>query len=238
MWAVGLCWTPVGAQPAPDGAADALLQRHLEESRAQLERLLQQTERFSAELAAAQAALQASEERNLAQAARIEALEQRLAALPPPDSAAPWRAALFEQLATALTPNPVYGITDQRLVIAADPVFVFGNAQLGAEGRERLAVVAAALASALRRLPVDQPWRLRVEGHTDSRPLRSNQRFVSNWELAAARAVSLVRYFEELGVPAERLSAVALAATRPLDSGDNAAAHRRNRRLEVHLVSD
>jgi chemotaxis protein MotB len=94
------------------------------------------------------------------------------------------------------------------------------------------------LAEALQQLPADQPWRLRVEGHTDARPLRANRYFPTNWELSAARAVALVRYLEEFGIPAERLSAVALAATRPLDQGDNAAGHRRNRRLELHLVSD
>jgi chemotaxis protein MotB len=210
----------------------------LQQSRAQLERLSRQTLELAAQVSDTQAALEASEQRNRAQSARIEELEQHLAELPPADPAQPLRAALFANLAESLPPSPVYGIVDRHLLVAADPVFVFGKALLGAEGRDRLAPLAAALAAALRQLPADQAWRLRVEGHTDARPLRTNPRFPSNWELSAARAVALVRYLEEFGIPAERLSAVALAATRPLEAGDSSADHRRNRRLELHLVSE
>ena len=84
--------------------------------------------------------------------------------------------------------------------------------------------------------PDEYAWRLRVEGHSDSRPLRSNRRFDTNWELSAARALSMLRFLVAKGLPESRLSAVGLADTERRDPGDSSAAHRRNRRIEIHLV--
>ncbi len=78
--------------------------------------------------------------------------------------------------------------------------------------------------------------RIRIEGHTDDVPI-SNKRFSSNWELSAARAVNVVKYFiSEGGILPERLSAAGYADSKPLlpDVSD----HNRelNRRVEVILT--
>ena len=85
-------------------------------------------------------------------------------------------------------------------------------------------------------MPSEFPWRLRIEGHSDSRPLRSNPRFDSNWELSSARAVSLLQFLVAQGLPEDRLSAVGLADTNLRDPGSSKASHRRNRRIELHLI--
>ena len=76
--------------------------------------------------------------------------------------------------------------------------------------------VAAALMDLDRQIPADLPWVLRVDGHTDSRPITSPQ-FPSNWELSAGRAISVVQYLISKGVSAQRLVAAGFGEFQPID---------------------
>ena len=76
---------------------------------------------------------------------------------------------------------------------------------------------------------------LRVDGHTDKTPI-STARFPSNWELSAARAISVVKYLIDQGLPSVRLVAAGFAANRPIDPGADEIALRRNRRIELKLT--
>ena len=76
---------------------------------------------------------------------------------------------------------------------------------------------------------------LRVDGHTDRLPIRVGP-FVSNWELSAARAISVVEFLVREGIPPERLAAAGFGEFRPLDTRDDEIAYRRNRRIEFKLT--
>jgi len=76
---------------------------------------------------------------------------------------------------------------------------------------------------------------VRIEGHTDDRPI-SNARFPSNWELSAARAVTVVRLFQDSGIDASRLSAAAYGPFQAIADNDTVEGRRRNRRIEIILV--
>lgn len=185
-----------------------------------------------------QSALHKAEERNRQQSALIDQME---AALRKQQANSPagqqqQRQEFFERVRSDLPLSPVYQVKSDRIVIAADPVFVFSKAHLGGEGESRLQALAGALRAAIGVLPEDQGWRLRVEGHTDPRALKGNREFPSNWELSAARATEMLRYLVRQGLPEERLEAVALAATVPLGKGKTKADFRRERRIELHLV--
>ncbi|OUE42023.1 hypothetical protein BZY95_11000 [Billgrantia desiderata SP1] len=71
-----------------------------------------------------------------------------------------------------------------------------------------------------------------VEGHTDSRPIQTNE-FPSNWVLSSARAIAIVHELERSGVDSQRLRAVGLADTRPLGSNETGEGRAQNRRVEV-----
>ena len=108
-------------------------------------------------------------------------------------------------------------------------LFPSGSARLSAEGREVLRTVAARLASL--------PHFVDVKGHTDDIPIRGTlaQRYPSNWELAGARAASVVRLLEDAGIGSDRLSATSRAATRPVASNDTDEGRAKNRRIEILL---
>ncbi len=71
-----------------------------------------------------------------------------------------------------------------------------------------------------------------VEGHSDSQTINTPE-FSSNWALSSARAIAIVEALEAAGVAPERLRAVGLAATQPLEDNSTAEGRARNRRVEV-----
>ncbi len=82
-----------------------------------------------------------------------------------------------------------------------------------------------------------------IEGHTDNVPI-SSAKYPSNWELSAARAAQVVRYFIRRGIPPDRFKAIGYADTRPRSEGAsiadaNATAEKRtqNRRVEIFFLT-
>lgn len=109
--------------------------------------------------------------------------------------------------------------------IDAELLFREGDAALSAGAKELLADVVHVLR--------DQACAIRVEGHTDDKPI-ANGRFASNWELSATRAAVVVRQLAATGIAEARMTAVGMAANQPLVSNASADGRARNRR--VHLV--
>ncbi len=147
-----------------------------------------------------------------------------------------YRSDFFGRLRKIIGDNPVIRIEGDRFLLQAELLFPSGTAVLGKEGRVQLEKVAAVLLQLIPSIPADLPWILRVDGHTDRVPIRS-LKFASNWELSMARAVSVVRYLAEHGVPEEHLAAAGFSKFHPIDPADNETAYRQNRRIEIKLTS-
>ena len=123
-------------------------------------------------------------------------------------------------------------VVDGRVVVVlpSDVLFAPGSASLSAEGTAAVTSVAAALAGLPGR-------RFQVEGHTDATPIRTKQ-FPSNWELASARALHVLRAMLGAGMPPARVSAASYGATRPVSPNTTADGRALNRRIDVTLVPD
>jgi len=81
--------------------------------------------------------------------------------------------------------------------------------------------------------------RIQIEGHTDSRPLgwELREKYPTNWELSAARAAIIVRYLiDDVGIEANRLSAVGYGFYQPVASNDSPEGQQENRRVEFALL--
>jgi chemotaxis protein MotB len=117
-----------------------------------------------------------------------------------------------------------------RVNLAQEILFPTGSAELDAKGRDVLRRVSAELAKV--------PHRIEVEGHTDNVPIRGTlaKTYPSNWELAGARAASVVRLFGEAGISGDRMAAVSFGEVRPVASNDSDKGRARNRRIEVRLL--
>lgn len=231
---LGLSALAIAATPPDDASCAGLI----EQSNAQLEAMREHAAAIEQSLQKLSASLDRAERRNVEQTREIERLESELRAqrAVSPEEHDRQRRTFFRTLRRQLPVSALYEIQPDRLIIANDPVFIFGKGALGGEGEDRLTPLADALRGLAAQMPPSYPWRLRIEGHSDSRPLRTHPRFASNWELSSARALSVLRFLVAQGLPEDHLSAVGLADTRVRDPGDNKAAHRRNRRIEIHLV--
>jgi chemotaxis protein MotB len=113
--------------------------------------------------------------------------------------------------------------------------FDTGKADLLPAGRGELDKVAGALLELEKQIPPDIAWVLRVDGHTDVRPISSPQ-FKSNWELSAGRAIAVVQYLISKGVSPQRLVAAGFGEFQPLDTAKAEDAYKRNRRIEFKLT--
>jgi chemotaxis protein MotB len=108
-------------------------------------------------------------------------------------------------------------------------MFDVGDARLHDDGRKALSSIADVLAS--------RPVRVRVEGHTDAKPI-STPRYPSNWELSTDRAVAVVRYFVESGkLEPKALSAAGYGEYHPIADNDTPEGRAMNRRVDIILVA-
>jgi chemotaxis protein MotB len=189
------------------------------------------------QLAAISAALGVSESKVKDQQTQIADLGKRLnlALANKVQELARYRSEFFGRLREIIGDRPDIHVVGDRFVFQSEVLFDPGNAELSDAAKKQLDPVIAALKEIAAKIPKDLNWVLRVDGHTDKRPI-SNAQFASNWELSAARAISVVRYLISQGVPPNRLVAAGFADFQPLDTGDTEEAYRRNRRIELKLT--
>ena len=204
---------------------------------AQIEVLTQQISALRRQLAALEEALDASEKRDKESQGRIADLGQRLnvALAQRVQELSRYRSEFFGRLRTILGNRPDIRIVGDRFVFQSEVFFDTGQAVLLPEGRAELDKLASALIDLDKQIPNEIAWVLRVDGHTDVRPINSPV-FKSNWELSSARAISVVQYLVSLGVPPQRLVAAGFAEFQPLDTAQTEDAYKRNRRIELKLT--
>jgi chemotaxis protein MotB len=199
--------------------------------------LNQQISALRRQLAALEEALEASEKRDKESQGRIADLGQRLnvALAQRVQELSRYRSEFFGRLRAILGNRPDIRIVGDRFVFQSEVFFDTGQALLLPEGRAELDKLANALIDLDKQIPSEIAWVLRVDGHTDVRPINSPL-FKSNWDLSAARAISVVQYLTSLGVPAQRLVAAGFAEFQPLDTAPTEEAYKRNRRIELKLT--
>ncbi len=204
---------------------------------AQVEVLNQQIAALRRQLAALETALDASEKRDKETQTRIADLGQRLniALAQRVQELSRYRSDFFGKLREILGTRPDIRVVGDRFVFQSELFFDSGSAVLNAEGRSELEKLAVALLDLERQIPPEIAWVLRVDGHTDVRPIVTSQ-YPSNWALSAARAISVVQYLITKGVSPQRLVAAGFGEFQPLDPALTEDAFRRNRRLELKLT--
>ena len=146
-----------------------------------------------------------------------------------------FRSEFFGRLREVLRGRDDVRIVGDRFVFQSEVLFAQGAASLGPEGEEKLGQLAVALNQIAAEIPEDIDWILQVEGHTDDIPVRAG-RFADNWDLSTERALSVVRFLAESGLPANRLAAAGYGEFQPLDDAGSDEARRRNRRIEMKLT--
>ena len=216
--------------------ADAEAARKLTtEAELQIELLNRQMTAMREQLAQLSAALDVSEAKAKADEVQItdlgkrlnEALANKVAEL------ARYRSEFFGKLREVLGNRSDVQIVGDRFIFQSEVLFATGSAEIGDDGKKQLAAFAATLKDISAKIPTDIDWLLRVDGHTDKQ--RYHGRLGTNWELSSARAIAVVKFLIDQGIPPNRLVAAGFAEFRPLAEGDSPDDLRRNRRIELKL---
>jgi len=206
-------------------------------ARAQLALLNQQIDQLKAQLASVSKALDLAETQgrdkdtqivnlgqklNAALAAKVEELQQ-------------YRSEFFGKLRALLANRSGIQVVGDRFVFQSEVLFPVGSAELTQAGVGQMTTLAITIKEVAAEIPPDVNWILRVDGHTDPQPLKGGA-FASNWELSAARAITVVKLLIADGVPAEHLAATGFGQYQPIVAGDAPEDYAKDRRIELRLT--
>lgn len=147
-----------------------------------------------------------------------------------------YRSEFFGKLRAALGDRADIRVVGDRFVVPTDVLFDSGSADLSPAALVQMKKLAETLNQVAAEIPSNLDWIVRIDGHTDKRPIHTAQ-FASNWELSTARAVAIVKYLVVQGIPANRLSANGFGQFQPLDPADTPEAYAKNRRIEIQLTN-
>lgn len=127
-------------------------------------------------------------------------------------------------------------VSGDRFIFPSEIFFKSGSDNIESTGEEQLQKIAKSLLEISKIIPKEIDWVLRIDGHTDSRPI-SNELFSSNWHLSSARAIKIVNFLINSGLPPKRLVAAGFGEYSPLINQNTNEAFRKNRRIEIKLTN-
>jgi chemotaxis protein MotB len=204
----------------------------------QVELLNEQIAALRRQIAAIETALDASEAKDKESQTQIADLGKRLnvALAQRVQELSRYRSDFFGRLREILGDRPDIRVVGDRFVFQSEVLFPVGSDQISPAGNDELAKVADAVAQLAAEIPGDIGWVLQVNGHTDKQPISGGGRFHSNWDLSAARAISVVQFLASKGIAPEHLVAAGYGEFQPLDDEKTPDAYAKNRRIELKLT--
>ena len=146
-----------------------------------------------------------------------------------------YKSEFFGKLSEALGDRDDIQIKGDRFIFQSEILFDSGTAEIQTQGRVALSLIAKTLIDLSDQIPSELKWILQVDGHTDKVPISTNQ-FPSNWELSHARALEVVKFFIQQGIPANKLSANGYGEFQPINLGDTFEDLKQNRRIELKIT--
>ena len=146
-----------------------------------------------------------------------------------------YKSEFFGQLSETLGQREDIQIKGDRFIFQSEILFESGSADIQAGGRIALSLVAKTLIDLSNQIPTDLNWILQVDGHTDKVPI-ATARFPSNWELSHARALEVVKFFIQQGIPEDKLSANGYGEHQPISLGSSPEDLKLNRRIELKIT--
>ena len=146
-----------------------------------------------------------------------------------------YKSEFFGQLSETLGQREDIQIKGDRFIFQSEILFESGSADIQAEGRVALSLIAKTLIDLSDQIPTDLNWVLQIDGHTDRVPI-ATAKFPSNWELSHARALEVVKFFIQQDIPADKLSANGYGEHQPISLGSSPEDLKLNRRIELKIT--
>ena len=143
-----------------------------------------------------------------------------------------FRSEFFDELQKIVGNHQDIRIVGDRFVFQSEVLFSQGSANLEEEGTKQLDLLIKTLKELSKKIPSSIPWILRIDGHTDKVPIKT-QEFPSNWELSCSRAIAVVRYMVSKGLSPSHLVAAGFGEFQPITKVKEELS--KNRRIEFKL---
>ena len=147
-----------------------------------------------------------------------------------------YRSEFFGKLQSLLGDRDDIKVVGDRFIFESELLFDSASANLQENGKAKLKEIAITLMETTNEIPSGIDWIIQVEGHTDKRPINTQQ-FPSNWELSTARANSVLKLLLEIGFAPKRLAAAGYGEFYPISDGESKEDYQQNRRIELKLTS-
>jgi chemotaxis protein MotB len=232
------------AQLAEQKKQTQTVEQALAEEQEKLKQANAEIERLNGELAAAKGQIE-EQQNQLAEMLKnssslkssIEEMQAALAVLREQKRQSEERVAEFRKLLESFKSLIDAGklkvkVVRGRMVVElpSDVLFASGSIDLSTGGKTSVAEIGAIFVTMKGR-------EFQIEGHTDDQPIKTD-RFPSNWELAAGRAIAVAQILIKSGLPPTRVSAASFGEFRPVANNKKPESRAQNRRIEIVLVPD
>ena len=148
-----------------------------------------------------------------------------------------YKSEFFGRLREVLSKREGVRVVGDRFVFSSEVLFAAGQAKLSRDGQKEITKVGHILNEIMIEIPKNIDWIIRIDGHTDSTPIKNSEFFEDNWDLSQARALSVVRFMiSELDIPPHRLAANGFGEFQPINRDTSFEAKAQNRRIELKLT--
>ena len=180
----------------------------------------------------------AAEEKDKANKVKVENLGKKLnqALAGKLQEISKYQSEFFKKIREVLGDREDIIISGDRFIFPSEIFFESGSDFIQETGRQKLFNIAISLKEISEKIPNKIDWILRIDGHTDKVPI-NNEKFKSNWHLSSSRAINIVKFFIEQGIPPNRLVAAGFGEYSPLALDQSEKAYEKNRRIEIKLTT-
>ncbi len=216
----------------------------LEQERAKLhDEMSAQRAELADQMAKLQAALDAAEEKSRAQEVQYlemsnrlnKALADKVAEL---NKVSQYQSAFYRAIKEALGDRTTIQTDGDRFIVSSDILFPSGSYKLSADGKYQLKLIANVIKDLENKIPSDIDWIIRVDGHTDKKPVVPGTRaYRNNLQLSFLRASAVADELAKNGVSKRRLLPSGFGEYHPIELGNDAASLQKNRRIELQLTN-
>lgn len=204
---------------------------------AQIEQLNQQIAQLQSALNAAEESAKQQDIEYIEMSNRLnKALADKVAEL---SALGQYQSEFYKQIKLALGDEGTSVKQDgDRFIVSSDILFPSGSYKISADGQKQLKLLANVIKNLERKIPNNIDWIIRVDGHTDSKPvIPGTPGYKNNMELSLLRATAVVNELIRDGVSKRRLIPSGFGDLYPVAFGNNAKAMQKNRRIELQLTN-
>ena len=216
----------------------------LEQERAKLhDEMSAQRAELADQITKLQAALDAAEEKARTQEVQYvemsnrlnKALADKVAEL---NQMSQYQSAFYRAIKDALGDRTTVRADGDRFIVSSDILFASGSYNLSPDGKRQLQLIANVIKDFENKIPSDVDWIIRVDGHTDKKPVVPGTRaYRNNMQLSFLRATAVANELAKNGVSRRRLLPTGFGDLHPVELGNSAADLQKNRRIELQLTN-